>query len=1020
MGKSGKSGKLLWSAIGFGLGMAFLGPVAGTVFKAGLMGASLFGTIWLALNKNDPHNGGDDGSATVARFSRAQETMSSNGALPVVYGLRKVSGNQTYHLTNADANTLYKHVVLCEGGVKGIQGLTANDLLVPGNGLNGNTVFTIQNVKYADARVWKEGKTLYLYCNGSSKSIYLCNKDDFTENVEYWEWQTSISALIAYINRLHQGWQCFPIATTSKYPGDISIAYSTGVVDKHLVEGVVRAPNGVLTPGYLGIDLVLKKGKVYSLAPYGHPDMYCSATVKNDIPAWRGELANSNATNSLDEYHYTHPESGVWFRGHDAHTGETLSDANRIDTQIIWVWREVSSSVSCYKNPAMATAGTVTGGTNYTFHDGDLPSNYEEVGAYPNMAWIDMTCCVADELSGNPSIACEVFGKKVYDTRTSETIYSTNPAMCLRDFLLSPVYGLGNFVTADDLDEDSFKEAADYCDEVIEFQASDGVISRAKRYELNIVIDSRRNAWDWVSDILASFSGFLVITQGKLMLKIERESPIIYSFDETNCSDLKIAPVELEQVPNRYEVTFVDPLNNWDSVKAIVEDSADQHTRGKIITKDVQLEGVTSQNQALRLARFYRDYNASCVINVSFKTGYQALHLQPGDVVKLTYKCFADFPLRINEIREDAEGSFEITGRQYNASIYNDTLGAPVRAYNYATRDVPLGSVPEVINLSFKQYFFTDRSSTVHSEIQGKWSPPPMYDYVKEFSVYQKRGSQWVQLLRTTGTSFKTNVSLGETVQFKICVVNTNDELSSGTVSDEIVINGVSATPDAVTGLSATYESDKLKISWYANTDIDFKRYILTVNNQAMSTTNTSIVAPAIHGANKVSIQAESYSGKKSNAVSTTLNLNLIPSNVMGFKVEYAGSYIILSWSASERATYYEISGAVSKKVYGGCSLLLPVTETGMYSYDIKAVNTYGTSDISTGSVIIPSIEERNVIMTVNLLQDLTCDDNCVADGGSSLVLVGKRNTISTTNLLQNLTCDDNCAVDEYGSLVLT
>ena len=942
MGK-GKKGKLIWSAIGYGLGYLFLGPVAGTAIKAGLMGASLFGTLWTTRKDNN------DGSATVARFSRAQETMTSNGAVPLIYGLRKVTGNQTYHHTDADANTLYKHIVLCEGNIQGIQGLTANDLLIPGNGFDTNVVFTIQNVKYTDARVWKDGKTLHLYCNGQDKSIYLCNKDDFENNTEYWEWQTSISALIAYINRLNQGWQAFPIATTSKYPGDIRVSNETRKTTKSITN--YKSPTN--TRYELGKVSRLEDGR------------YLQAATMVECNTSLGVVFVSEAYD------------GTCWVANIAGGG-----------QAVWIWRETETNGECYKSPLSLIADTVTGGTKYTFHDCELPENYEEVGSYSNMAWIDMTCCVADELSGNPSIACEVLGKKVYDTRTESTDYSTNPAMCLRDFLLSPIYGLGNFVSADELDEDSFKEVADYCDERVAIQTSDG-ITYTKRYELNIVIDSRRNAWDWVSDILATFGGFLVISQGKLMLRVERKSPIIYAFDETNCSDLKISPIELEQVPNRYEVTFVDPLNNWDSVKAIVEDSADQHTRGKIITKDVQLEGVTSQYQALRLARFYRDYNASCIINVSFKTGYQALHLQPGDVVKLTYKCFANFPLRINEIREDADGVFEITGRQYNPSIYNDSLGAPIQAYNYATKDVPLGAVPEVTNLSFEQFFFTDDNEVVHSEIQGKWEAPRNYGYVKEYAVYQKDGEgNWNPLIRTTGTSFKTNVVIGDTVEFKVCVINTNETLSAGVTSGAIDINGVDNPPAAVKGLAMKFEDDQLYVSWKANTELDFKQYVVTVNSSTFTTRDTSCIAFAVDGLNKATIKAEDYGGSQSEEVSTSINLSLAPRNVNGFKAESVGNYVVLSWLASDRATYYVIGGSISKEVYGGCSLLVRISTAGTYSYNIRAVNRYGESSTSSASVTVTSIEERNTVMEVNLLDDLTCDDACRISENGSLVLV--------------------------------
>ena len=124
---------------------------------------------------------------------------------------------------------------------------------------------------------------------------------------------------------------------------------------------------------------------------------------------------------------------------------------------------------------------------------------------------------------------------------------------------------------------------------------------------------------------------------------------------------MSVAPLALDDTPNRYSVAFIDPLNNWNSVEAIVEDFADQKNRGKIIEKSVSLEGTTSQNQALRLARFYRDYNSICFKTISFKTGQQAMHLEPGDVIEFSFhNVFKDEPFRITEIKENNDGTFEI------------------------------------------------------------------------------------------------------------------------------------------------------------------------------------------------------------------------------------------------------------------------------------------------------------------------------------------------------------------------
>lgn len=70
---------------------------------------------------------------------------------------------------------------------------------------------------------------------------------------------------------------------------------------------------------------------------------------------------------------------------------------------------------------------------------------------------------------GPPSVALIVSGNRVYDHRTDTWLAGgDNPAMCIRDYLLSAIYGCG-FSTAL-IHEDSFDDAADYCDELIEYE----------------------------------------------------------------------------------------------------------------------------------------------------------------------------------------------------------------------------------------------------------------------------------------------------------------------------------------------------------------------------------------------------------------------------------------------------------------------------------------------------------------------------------------------------------------------
>ena len=682
-GKSG--GKVAFTLLGGALGGIFPAVFGATKALAGaIMGASLMSGIWTATHAPDMDTAS---SPEVQRFDRAQETMSSDGLIPVVYGYRKITGNQTYHATNAEANQLHKHVVLCEGGIEGIVSVSANGLLIPTGEQTENTVFTITNTKYADARAWKDGKTLHLFANGVEHSVYLCNRNDASSDGTFYEWQTNTVSLIAYINKIGDGFEAFPMASTSKYPGDLYIQDRDG----------------------------------------------------------------------------------------------------------------------CYNHPVGVLASTVVGGTKYTFHDCEPPDSYEETGGYPKMAWLDMYFNSSAELNGNPSVDVILKGKKVYDSRTKETVYSTNPAMCLRDFLLSKRYGVGRWITAEQIDEDSFKEAADYCDQVIEFDNGDGTTTKAKRYELNMVIDQKQTAISWVQEILANFSAYLTYADGKYKLCVEKQTPVSYEFTDDGISNLSVSPVALDEAPNKYDVKIIDPKNDWKSVSCLVEDYADQKERGKIVTKEIQLNGTTSQHQALRLARFYRDYNLVCPLQFSFSTGLQAMHLQAGDVVTITYRnVWEKIPIRISEIREDENGKYEISGRQYNNTLYYDGLGGGIHWHNYTqgstgnSKGITTPSSPRNLKVA-TQYRRNTDGKTIY-ELVVTFDLPKRYDtqtglvYYKNNAISAKNigvfkegespldvglNRDWIYAGESNGKLVIPNVKLGD-----IYVVRVITKATTGLTSD--------------------------------------------------------------------------------------------------------------------------------------------------------------------------------------------------------------------------------------------
>lgn len=842
----GKDGGKLIGAIVLGVAFAFVAPALGLAahgfaanFANFMLGASLFSTIWTATQKPQSMEQSD---INVNRFDKAQETASSEAMIPIVYGERRIAGNQTWHSVSGSSQTLRKHVVLCEGEIESVMSVTANDLILPTKNQASNTVFVIQNTKYADASFRLYNKYLYLHANGKTRNIYLYNKADSKSDGEngvqrdLWTYQVTVSSLVTFINSLHdEGWQAFPYAATNAMPGDLLSVYKIGYPDSTLRIALLYPIRQKLEPLLAEAE---RQDYVYMDGPWGgwykrRGIMWYTNRLKPPLPpllqqidALRAQANSVPQTLSAAQRAEAYAIIDRYGEGNVLGVTKSSNSSSQSDWRIKIVndlfvklgsYKDTRTHnpIGCYLNPIDVRASVVSGGSKYAFYDCVTPSNYETVGGYPKMAWLDLTFTTQSEFGGNPTVACVVRGRKIYDVRTKKTAYSTNPAMCLRDFLLSKRYGMGKWFTAEMLDYDSWAEAANYCDEIITFRDGSGALVKAKRYELNMVIDQKRSGLEWVQEILACFAGFLVYSDGKLKLRIEKPTPVSYKFTDSNCSNLKISPLKLSETPNKYEVSIIDPLNNWTSIKAICEDYADQKLRQRIVTKSVSLEGVTSQNQALRLARFYRDYNLVCPMQISFSTGMQAMHLEPGDVVTVSYHgVFKEMPIRIAEIKETSKGTFEIAGRQYNATIYGDELGGGIHWYNYSEMSSPLtDNVPDVRSLTLDEDSYIDAAGTYFGHVTAKWDAPT-YQFLSGYDVYYRfpdSTKNWTFLGNTPDTEFViNNVPKLAKVDVLVKTVNTYDRRSDGAEAS-ITTSGKNSPPNPVTKFVAGQYGEEMR-----------------------------------------------------------------------------------------------------------------------------------------------------------------------------------------------------------------
>jgi hypothetical protein len=88
-----KKGKIFASVLGFAFGAGWLGGGpqfgAANAFMGGMYGASLTSNIWSMTHK--PKVAQDYG-----RFDQLMNSVNSESAIPIVYGIRRWSGYQTW------------------------------------------------------------------------------------------------------------------------------------------------------------------------------------------------------------------------------------------------------------------------------------------------------------------------------------------------------------------------------------------------------------------------------------------------------------------------------------------------------------------------------------------------------------------------------------------------------------------------------------------------------------------------------------------------------------------------------------------------------------------------------------------------------------------------------------------------------------------------------------------------------------------------------------------------------------
>ncbi|RBO54072.1 hypothetical protein DSD19_06320 [Rhodovulum sp. BSW8] len=206
--------------------------------------------------------------------------------------------------------------------------------------------------------------------------------------------------------------------------------------------------------------------------------------------------------------------------------------------------------------------------------------------------------------SGAPQIRVRARGKRVFDPRDGQTRYSTNPALCLRDYMLTPQLRGGPGWTEEDIDLDALIALANVSEEQVTL-ADD---SSEDRYAFNGVLDTEATAAENLDVLSSAWGGWWSYDRGKLAVGgAAWEEPAFTVTEDMLVAGIRVtARRPFEEQFNTVKAQYADPAHEHVVTDLPVLDSETYRAadNGETLVMDMgELPGETGFARGQRLMK---------------------------------------------------------------------------------------------------------------------------------------------------------------------------------------------------------------------------------------------------------------------------------------------------------------------------------------------------------------------------------------------------------------------------------
>jgi len=432
-----------------------------------------------------------------------------------------------------------------------------------------------------------------------------------------------------------------------------------------------------------------------------------------------------------------------------------------------------------------------------------------------------------DKMNHIPRVTVDVKGMKVFDPRTSTTIYLTNPVICLRDYLISTRYGPG--IPASEINDTDFITEANYCDDLISVPNGAGGSTTQKRFEINGVIDTSRGFKSNIETILLSCRGNLKFQGGKYSIWIRKaRTAETFELNQDNIlGTFRYVMPGIKDKINVIKANFINSDLNYkpDVIEWPPEGITNQYLlddNSFEIRKEINLPMTVNQYTAEQIGMVVRN-ESRFAIGVSFSVKEEALKLQVGDVVKVTHetpgwsaKEFWVMTIGILQNGNISIGLFEYNATAYNLDAQSDIIVQP------DTTLPDVFTVEPPTDLVLSEELFIAGDGVVQVRIKVAWTPSTDA-FADQYEIqYRKAGDpayiSWVILPEESVETYIDRVE-EDLINYEVQVRTINSfGVRSIFLGGSIVVIGKTAPPpDVDTFLVERLPAGTRNFTWMLN-----------------------------------------------------------------------------------------------------------------------------------------------------------------------------------------------------------